>query len=154
MLFRSVHASDNSSRAANGHIKHEAPGDGLDINKLQHDLQTAYVKSANDAHSALKVKAEGKEGASSDDAGRAKSPVGTELGDSFHFNNGANNASSDILDLQQLGHGSGKARGDGQHAAAHKGPVPVQDADAIDLSSGQHDHSGHANHHAAHDLIV
>jgi hypothetical protein len=102
----------------------------------------------------LKVKAEGKEGASSDDAGRAKSPVGTELGDSFHFKNGANNASSDILDLQQLGHGSGKAHRDGQHAAAHKGPAPVQDADAIDLSAGQHDHSGHANHHAAHDLIV
>ena len=149
-----LHASDNSSGAANGHVKHEASGDGLDINKLQHDLQTASVKSANDAHSALKVKAEGKEGASSDDAGRAKSTVYTELGDSFHFKNGANIASSDILDLQQLGHESGKAHEDGQHAAAHNGPVSVLDADAIDTSAAQHDHSGHSNHYAAHDLIV
>jgi hypothetical protein len=149
-----LHDSDNGSGAAKGYAKHEVPGDDLDTNKLQHDLQTASVKSANDAHSALKVKAEGKEGASSDDAGRAKSPVGTELGDSFHFKNGANNASSDILDLQQLGHGSGKAHEDGQHAAAHNGPVSVQDADAIDTSAAQHDHLGHSNHYAAHDLIV
>jgi hypothetical protein len=99
----------------------------------------------------LKVKAGGKDGASSDDAGQDKSAVGTELGDSFHFKNGANNATSDILDLQQLGYGSGKAHGDGQH---DKGPVPIQDADAIDLSAGQHDHSGYANYHVAHDLIV
>ena len=151
---KALHDSDNGSGAAKGHAKHEVPGDDLDTNKLQHDLQTASVKSANDAHSALKVKAEGKEGASSDDAGRAKSPVGTELGDSFHFKNGANNASSDILDLQQLGHGSGKAHEDGQHAAAHNGPVSVQDADAIDTSAAQHDHLGHSNHYAAHDLIV
>ena len=150
---KALHDSDNGSGAAKGHIKHEVPGDDLDTNKLQHDLQTASVKSANDGHSALKVKAEGKEGASSDDAGRAKSPVGTELGDSFHFKNGANNASSDILDLQQLGHGSGKAREDGQHAAAHN-TVSVQDADAIDTSTAQHDHLGHSNHYAAHDLIV
>ncbi|WP_426533689.1 LuxR C-terminal-related transcriptional regulator [Bradyrhizobium sp. McL0615] len=151
---KALHDSDNGSGAAKGQIKHEAPGDDLDTNKPQHDLQTASVKSADDAHSALKVKAEGKEGASSDDAGRAKSPVGTELGDSFHFNNGANDASSDILDLQQLGHGSGKAHEDGQHAAAHNGPVLVQDADAIDTSAAQHDHLGHSNHYAAHDLIV
>ena len=151
---KALHDSDNGSGAAKGHIKHEVPGDDLDTNKLQHDLQTASAKSANDAHSALKVKAEGKDGASSDDAGRAKSPVGTELGDSFHFKNGANNASSDILDLQQLGHGSGKAHEDGQHAAAHNGPVSVQDADAIDTSAAQHDHLGHSNHYAAHDLIV
>jgi len=151
---KALHDSDNGSGAAKGHIKHEVPGDDLDTNKPQHDLQTASVKSADDAHSALKVKAEGKEGASSDDAGRAKSSVGTELGDSFHFKNGANNASSDILDLQQLGHGSGKAHEDGQHAAAHNGPVPVQDADAIDTSAAQHDHLGHSNYYAAHDLIV
>jgi hypothetical protein len=151
---KALHDSDNGSGAAKGHIKHEVPGDGLDTNKLEHDLQTASVKSANDVHSALKGKAEGKEGASSDDAGRAKSPVGTELGDSFHFKNGANNASSDILDLQQLGHGSGKAHEDGQHAAAHNGPVSFQDADAIDTSAAQHDHLGHSNHYAAHDLIV
>jgi len=88
------------------------------------------------------------------DSDDAKSPVGTELGDSFHFKNGANNTSSDILDLQQLGHGSGKAHEDGQHAAAHNGPVSVQDADAIDTSAAQHDHLGHSNHYAAHDLIV
>src|SRR3954463_2565981 len=151
---KALPVSDNGAGAAKGHAKHEVPGDDLDTNKLQHDLQTASVKSANDAHSALKVKAEGKEGASSDDAGRAKSPVGTELGDSFHFKIGANNASSDILDLQQLGHGSGKAHEDGQHAAAHNGPVSVQDADAIDTSAAQHDHLGHSNHYAAHDLIV
>ncbi|MBR1124526.1 hypothetical protein JQ628_23575 [Bradyrhizobium lablabi] len=95
----------------------------------------------------------GKDAASSDGAGQAKSAVGTELGDCFHFKNGADNASSDVLHVQQLGHGSGKAHGDGQHAVGHKGPVPVQDADAIDLSA-QHDHSGHANNHAVHDLIV
>ena len=165
---KALHDSDNGSGAAKGHsmsqsrsrtagkqhAEHESRADDLDTNKLQHDLQTASVKSANDAHSALKVKTEGKDGASSDDAGRAKSPVGTELGDSFHFKNGANNASSDILDLQQLGHGSGKAHEDGQHAAAHNGPVSVQDADAIDTSAAQHDHLGHSNHYAAHDLIV
>ena len=149
-----LHDSDNGSEAAKGHIKHEVPGDDLDTNKPQHDLQTASVKSADEAHSALKVKAEGKEGASSDDAGRAKSTVYTELGDSFHFKNGANTASSDSLDLQQLGHESGKAHEDGQHAAAHNGPVLVQDADAIDTSAAQHDHLGHSNHYAAHDLIV
>jgi hypothetical protein len=149
---KALHASDNGSGAAKEHAKHEPPASDLD--KPQHDLQTASVNSANDADSTLKVKAGGKDRASSDDASHAKSAVGTELGDSFHFKNGANNASSDILDLQQLGHGSGKAHGDGQHAAAHKGPVPFQHSDAIDLSAGQHDHSGHANHHAAHDLIV
>jgi DNA-binding NarL/FixJ family response regulator len=151
---KALHDSDNGSGAAKGHAKHEALGDDLDTNKLQHDLQTASVKSANDAHSALKVNPEGKDGTSSDDAGPAKSPVGTELGDSFHFKNGAHNASSDILDLQQLGHGSGKAHEDVQHAAAHNGPVSPQDADAIDTSVAQHDHLGHSNHYAAHDLIV
>jgi hypothetical protein len=146
-----LHASDNGSGAAKGHAKHDPQANDLD--KPQHDLPTASVNSANDAHSASKVKAGGKDGASFDDAGQAKSVVDTELGDSFHFKNGAKNASSDILDLQQLGHGSGKAHGDGQHAAAHKGPVPFQHADAIDLSAAEHDHSGHANHHA-HDLIV
>jgi hypothetical protein len=145
---------EEGSPAGKQHAKHDPQANDLDTNKPQHYLQTASVNSANDAHSALKVKAGGKDRASSDDASHAKSAVGTELGDSFHFKNGANNASSDILDLQQLGHGSGKAHGDGQHAAAHKGPVPFQHSDAIDLSAGQHDHSGHAHHHAAHDLIV
>jgi hypothetical protein len=180
---KALHASDDGSGTAKGHAKHEAPGDDsnhgqahrdlqafeegstagkqhakhdpraddLDTSKPQHDLPTASANSANDAHSALKVKTGGRDGASSDDAGKAT--VGTELCDSFHFKNGANNASSDILDLQQLGYGSGKAHGNGEHAAAHKGPVPVQDANAIDPSA-QHDHSGHTNHHAAHDLIV
>jgi len=180
---KALHASDDGSETAKGHAKHEAPGDDtnhgqahrdlrafeegstagkqhathdpraddLDTSKPQHDLPTASANSANDAHSALTVKTGGRDGASSDNAGKAT--VGTELGDSFHFRNGANNASSDILDLQQLGYGSGKAHGNGEHAAAHKEPVPVQDADAIDPSA-QHDHSGHTNHHAAHDLIV
>jgi hypothetical protein len=126
----------------------------LDTDKPKHDLPTASVNPANDAHSALKVKTAGKSGPSSDDAGQGKLIVGTELGDSFHFKNGADNASSNVLDLQQLGHGVGKAQGDGQHAAAHEGLVPVQDADAIDLSVAQLDHSGHANFYAAHDLIV
>jgi hypothetical protein len=175
---KALHGSDNGSGALKAHAKHEASGGDsnhgqalCDLqtfeegsaaskqhakhdpqpNKPQHDLQTASVNSANDEHSALKVKAGGKDGASSDGA---TSAVGTKLGDSFHFKNGANNASSDILELQQLGHGSGTAHGDGQYATADRGPVPVQDADAIDLSAGQHDHSGHADHHAAHDLIV
>jgi DNA-binding NarL/FixJ family response regulator len=152
--LRDLQTFEEGSAAGKQHTKHDPQADDLDINKLQHDLQTASVKSANDAHSALKVKAEGKDWASSDDAGRAKSPVGTELGDSFHFKNGANNPSSDIRDLQQLGHGSGKAHEDGQHAAPHNGPVSVQDADAIDTSAAQHDHLGHSNHYAAHDLIV
>jgi hypothetical protein len=102
----------------------------------------------------LKVKPKENGAASSEDAGRAKSSVGTELGDSFHFKNGANNVSSDILDLQQLSHGSGKAHQDVQHAAAHNGPVSFQDANALDTSVAQHDHLGHSNHYAAHDLIV
>ncbi|WP_426527946.1 LuxR C-terminal-related transcriptional regulator [Bradyrhizobium sp. McL0615] len=151
---RDLQTFDDGSAAGKHHAKHDPQADDLDTNKPQHDLQTASVDSANDAHSELKVKVGRKDGASSDDAGQAKSAVGTELGDSFHFKHGANNASSDILDLQQLGHGNGKAQGDGQQAAAHKGPVPVQDADAIDTSAAQHDHSGHTNHHAVHDLIV
>jgi hypothetical protein len=148
---KALHASDNGSGAANGHAKQ---GPQADINKPQHDLQTASVNSANNAHSALKFKAGGKDGTSSDDADQTKSAVGTELGDSFHFKNGANNASSDFLDLQQPGHGSEKAHGDDPHAVAHKGPVSVQDADAIDPSAAHHDHSAHTNHYAAHDLIV
>jgi DNA-binding NarL/FixJ family response regulator len=148
---RDLQAFEEGSTAGKQHAKHDPRADDFDTSKPQHDLPTASANSANDAHSALKAKTGGRDGASSDDAGKAT--VGTELGASFHFNNGANNASSDILDLQQLGHGSGKAHGNGEHAAAHKGPVPVQDADAIDPSA-QHDHSGHTNHHAAHDLIV
>jgi len=148
---KALHDSDSGSGLTKGYAKHEAPGDGLDINKPRHDPQTAPVKSAKDEHSALKLKAEG---ASSDDVGRAKSPVGTELGDSFHFKNGANNAFSEVLDLHQLGHDRGKAHEDGQHAAAHNGQVRVLDTDAIDTSAAQHDHFGHSNHHATHDLIV
>jgi hypothetical protein len=148
---RDLQAFEEGSTAGKQHAKHDPRADDLDTSKPQHDLPTASANSANDAHSALKVKTGGRDGASSDDVGKAN--VGTELGDSFHFKNGANNASSDILDLQQLDYGSGKAHGNGEHAAARKGPVPVQDADAIDPSA-QHDHSGRTNHHAAHDLIV
>jgi DNA-binding NarL/FixJ family response regulator len=149
-----LHDSENGSGAAKGYARHEAPEGNFETNKLQHDPQTVSVKSANDANSALKVEPEEKDGAPSDDAGRAKLPVGTELGDSFHFKNGVNNASSDVFDLQQLGHGSGKAREDVQHASAHNVSVSVQDSDAIDTPAAQHDHLGHSNYYAAHDLIV
>jgi len=148
---RDLQAFEERSTAGKQHAEHDPRADDLDTRKPQHDLPTGSANSANDAHAALKLKTGGRDGASPDDAGKAT--VGTELGDSFHFKNSANNASSDILDLQQLGHGSGKAHGNSEYAAAHKGPVPVQDADAIDPSA-QHDHSGHINHHAAHDLIV
>ncbi|MEY9299646.1 hypothetical protein ABIF24_004277 [Bradyrhizobium elkanii] len=106
------------------------------------------------AHSALTIKTEGKGGPSSDNADQAKSAVGTELGDSFRFQSFADNTSSDVYDLQQLSHGNGKAYGDGQHSVAREGPEPVQDADGIDVADAHHDHSWHANLHAAHDLIV
>jgi hypothetical protein len=147
---RDLQAFEERSTAGKQHAEHDPRADDLDTRKPQHDLPTGSANSANDAHAALKVETGGRDGASPDDAGKAT--VGTELGDSFHFKNGANNASPDILDLQQLGHGNGKAHGNSEHAAAHKKPVPVQDADAIDPSA-QH-HSGHINHHAAHDLIV
>lgn len=114
----------------------------------------ASVNSANDAHSALKIKTEGKGGPSSDNADQAKSTVGTDLGDSFHFKSGADNTSAGMYDFQQLSHGNGKAYLDGQHAAAREGPEPVQDADGIDISDAHHDHSWHADLHATHDLIV
>jgi hypothetical protein len=102
----------------------------------------------------LKVNTEGKDGPPSIDVGQAKSAVGAELGDFFHFKNAVDKASSDILDLQQLGHGSGNVHGDGQPASPHEAPTPVQDDDAIDLSAAQQDHSAHTHLHAAHDLIV
>jgi DNA-binding NarL/FixJ family response regulator len=181
---KALHESDNSSGAAEGHAKHETAGedsnrgqahgdlqafeDGstagkqhaqhpqagdLDTAKPQRDIPTS-VNSANDAHSALKIATAGKSGPSSGSADQAKSAVGTELGDSFHFKNGADNTFSDMYDLQQLSHGNGKTYGDGQHAVAREGQEPVQDADGIDISDAHHDHSGHANLHAAHDLIV
>jgi FixJ family two-component response regulator len=143
---------EDRSAAGRQHAQHDPQADDLDMGKPQHKLSTGSGNSANDAHSTLKDKTGGKDGPPSDDANHSKSAVGTELGDSFHFKNGANNAPSDILDLQQLVHGSEKAHGDGQHAAAHE--VPVQDAQAINFSAAQHDHAGHANHHAAHDLVL
>jgi hypothetical protein len=150
---------DNGSGAAKGHAKHEAPGDDL-----KHGQSQKALHDSDDGSGAAKGHAkheapgddlkDGQSQKALHDSDDAKSPVGTELGDSFHFKNGANNTSSDILDLQQLGHGSGKAHEDGQHAAAHNGPVSVQDADAIDTSAAQHDHLGHSNHYATHDLIV
>ena len=148
---RGSQAFEESSTAGKQNSEHDPRADNLDTRKPQHDPPMVSANSANDAHSALKVKTGGRDGASSDDAGKAT--VGTELGDSFHFKNGANNASSDVLDLQQLGHASGKAHGNSEHAAVQEGPMPVQDADSI-YPSAQHDHSGHINHHAAHDLIV
>jgi hypothetical protein len=143
----------DGSAAGKQHAEHQQAGD-LDAGQPQHDIPTASVNSANDAHSALKTKTAGKGGPSSDNADQAKSAVGTELGDSFHFKSDAGNTSSDMHDLQQLNHGHGKAYGDGQHTIVREGPEPVQDADGIDISDAHHDHSWHANLHAAHDLIV
>ncbi|MGY2904696.1 LuxR C-terminal-related transcriptional regulator [Bradyrhizobium sp. URHC0002] len=143
----------DGSAAGKQLAQHPQAGD-LDTGKPQQDIPTASENSANDAHSALKIKTAGKGGTSSDNADQAKSAVGTELGDSFHFKSGADNTSSDLYDLQQLSHGNGKAYGEGQHAVAREGPEPVQDADGIDISDAHHDHSWHANHHATHDLIV
>ena len=122
--------------------------------KPQRDIPTASVDVANHGYSASKIATAGKSEASFSSADQAKSPVGVELGDSFHFKNGTDNTSSDMYDLQQLSQRSGKTYGDGQHAVAREAPEPVQDADQIDISSAHYDHSGHANLHAAHDLIV
>jgi hypothetical protein len=163
---KALHTSDEGPGAAKGHAKHEAPGDDTNHGQAHRGLQAfeegsqgkshatpdppmASANSVNDAHSALKVRTGATDGASSDDPGKA--PVGTALGDSFHFSNGDNNAPLEILDLP-LGYGSDKAHGNGEHAAAHRGPVPVQAADAIDPL--QTDPPGHTNHYAAHDLIV
>jgi hypothetical protein len=86
---KALHGSDNGSGALKAHAKHEASGDDSNHgqalrdlqtfeegsaaskqhakhdpqpNKPQHDLQTASVNSANDEHSALKVKPGGKDG--------------------------------------------------------------------------------------------
>ena len=112
---------EDGSVAGKQHAQHPQAGD-LDTGKPQQDITTASVNSANDAHSALKIKTAGKGGPSSDNTDQAKSAVGTEFGDSFHFKNGADNASSDMYDLQQLRHGNGEAYGDGQHAVAREGP--------------------------------
>jgi DNA-binding NarL/FixJ family response regulator len=145
---------EDSSAAGKQHAQHDPQADDLDMGKPQHNLSSGSGTSGNDAHSTLKDKTGGKDGPSSDEANHSKSAIGTELGDFFHFKNGADNASSDILDLQQLVQGSEKANGDGQHAAAREVPATVQDAEAINFPAAQHDHSGHANHYAAHDLVV
>ncbi|WP_165435648.1 hypothetical protein, partial [Bradyrhizobium sp. Leo121] len=144
---------EDGSAAGKQHAQHPQAGD-LDTGKPRQNMPTASVNSANDAHSALKITTEGKGGPSSDNADQAKSAIGTELGDSFHFKSGADNTSSEMYDLQQLSQGNGKAYGDGQHAVAREGPEPAQDADGIDISDAHNDHSWHANLHAAHDLIV
>jgi hypothetical protein len=143
----------DGSAAGKQHAQHPQAAD-LDTGKPEQDIPMASVNSANDAHSALKIKTEGKGGPSSDNADQAKSTVGTDLGDSFHFKSGADNTSAGMYDFQQLSHGNGKAYLDGQHAAAREGPEPVQDADGIDISDAHHDHSWHADLHATHDLIV
>ena len=148
-----LQAFEDGSAPGKQHAQHPQAGD-LDTAKPQRDIPAASVNSANDAHSALKLATAGKSGPSSGSADQAKSAVGTELGDSFHFKNGTDKTFSDMYDLQQLSHGNGKTYGDGQHAVAREGPEPVQDADGIDISGAHHDHSGHANLHAAHDLIV
>ncbi|MBB4256040.1 MULTISPECIES: hypothetical protein [unclassified Bradyrhizobium] len=144
---------EDGSAAGKQHAQHPQASD-LDTGKPQQNIPTALVNSANDAHSALKIKTEGRGGPSSENADQAKSAVGTELGDSFRFKSGADNTSSEMYDLQQLSHGNRKAYGDGQHSVAREGPELVQDADGIVIADAHHDHSWHANLHAAHDLIV
>ncbi len=148
-----LQTSEDGSAAGKQHAEHQQACD-LDAGQPQHDIPTASVNSANGANSALKIKTAGKGRPSSDNADQAKSAVGTELGDSFHFKSDAHNTSSDMHDLQQLNHGHGKAYGDGQHAIVGEGPEPAHDAVGIDTSDAHHDHSWHANLHAAHDLIV
>jgi hypothetical protein len=139
---------EDSSAAGKQHAEHPQASD-LGSGKPQ-----ASANSANDAHSALKIKIAGREGPPSGDAGQAQSADGTGLGDSFHFKEGvAHNATSDILDTH-WGDGSGNALRDGRHAAAQEAPVSAHDVDAIDPSAAQHDHSAHLNLHAAHDWIV
>jgi hypothetical protein len=140
----------DGSDAGKQHAQQPKSGD-LDAGKAQ-DMPAAHASSANDAHSASKIGPAGKDGPSSDDASGAKPLPGTKLGDSFHFKNGADAPSSDMLELKQLDHG--RAYGDGQDAAAQDGPVPVQDIAWIDMSDAHHDHSGHANLQASHDLLV
>ena len=179
---KALHESDDSV-AAKGQAKHEAPGensnrgqtsgasqnyeDGPAAGKqdAQHppasdsytgkppqDISTAFVNPANNAHSALKIETAGKGEPSSGNADQAKLAVGTELGDSFHFKNSADNTSSDMYDLQQLSYGNGRAYGDGQHAVARE--EQFVNANWIGISDAHQDHSGHANLHATHDLIV
>jgi DNA-binding NarL/FixJ family response regulator len=170
---KALHESDNSSGAAKGHAKHETAGGDSNRGQAHGDLQAFENGSAagkqhvhhpqigdldtakpqrDHAHSALKIDTAGKSEPSSGSEDQAKSAVGTELGDSFHFKNGTDNTSSGMHDLQQLS--QRRTYGDSQHAVAREGPEPAQDADGIDISSAHHDHSGHANLHAAHDLIV
>ncbi|MET3966733.1 response regulator transcription factor [Bradyrhizobium sp. S3.9.1] len=146
---KALHGSDSGSAAGKQHAQHSQAGD-FGIGKPQQDIPTASVNSVSDTHSALKIKTEGNGGPPSDNAGQSKSAAGTELGDSFHFKNGADYTSSDILNPRQF-QGNGKAGGDGQHT---EGPVSVYSADQNDISDAHFDHSGHANLHAAHDLIV
>jgi DNA-binding NarL/FixJ family response regulator len=170
---KALHESNNSSEAAKGHAKHETAGEDSNRGQAHGDLQAFENGSAagkqyahhpqvgdldtakpqrDHAHSALKIDTAGKSEPSSGSEDQAKSAVGTELGDSFQFKNGTDNTSSGMHDLQQLS--QRRTYGDSQHAVAREGPDPAQDADGIDISSAHHDHSGHANLHAAHDLIV
>jgi len=148
-----LQAFENGSPAGKQYAHHPQVGD-LDAAKPQQEIPAASVDVANHGHSALTIDTAGKSEPSFRSADQAKSPAGTELGGSFHFKNGTDNTSSDMHDLQQLSQRSGRTNGDGQHAVAREGPQPVEDADRIDIPSAHHDHSGHANLHAAHDLIV
>jgi DNA-binding NarL/FixJ family response regulator len=181
---KALHESDNGSVAARGHDKHESPGedsnrgqargalqtfeDGSDgkqhaqhppasdsdTGKARQDISTASANSANNTHSALKIETAGKGAPSSSNADQAQSAVSIELGDSFHFKNGADKTSPKMYDLRQLSHGNGSAYGDGEHAVAGEAPEQLLDANWIDISDAHHDHSWHADLHATHDLIV
>jgi hypothetical protein len=144
---KALQESDNGSGIAKGHVKHEASADGSNHGQSQKSPQESDNGS-------VAAKTEGRGGPSSDNAEQAKSAVGTDLGDCFHFASGADNTSSGMYDLQKLSHGNGKAYEDGQHAVARERPEPVQDAGGIDISDARHDYSWHAHLHATHDLIV
>jgi DNA-binding NarL/FixJ family response regulator len=144
---------EDGPAAGKQHVQHP-PASDSDPGKPPQDISTASVNPANNAHSTLKIETAVKSAPSSGNADQTKLAVGTELGDSFHFKNSADNTSSEMFDLQQLSHGNGRAYGGGQHAVAREAPEQFVDANWIDISDVHHDRSGHANLHATHDLIV
>lgn len=145
-----LQALEDDSSAGKQHAQHPQEGNP-DADKPHQDISGASVNFVTDAHSASKNRTEKIGGPSSDNADQDKSVIGSELGDSFHFKSDSDKTPSDMYDLQQLGHGNGRAYGDGQHAVSREWPEPVQDVDILD---SHHDHSSHANLHVTNDLIV
>jgi hypothetical protein len=142
-----LYVPDNGSGAGKGHAKHDAAGDDLNHDRSQKAAREPGSSVADKGHAKHEVPSSGY-------AEQAKSAVGTKLGDSFHFKNGAKDTSADKYDLQQLSHGNEIIYAHGQHAVGGEGPEPVQDAHGFDISDAHHDHSGHASPYTVHDLIV